>query len=52
MHGLVAVIVGFVVTVLALVGVWRVMTRFSRPGSLDNVFVSRDWLVHHRDDPS
>jgi len=52
MHGIVVVIVGFLVTALALVGLWRMVTRLSGPGSLDNVFVSRDWLVHHRDDPS
>jgi hypothetical protein len=35
--------------VISLLVVWRMTLRASRAGNLDKIFVSRDWLIHHRE---
>jgi len=53
-HNIVMIIAGLAATFVALLAIWRATSHSSRGvwgGSLlDNLTVSRDWLVHHRDD--
>jgi len=48
-HSIIVVVAGLAVTILALLAIWLVTMRLSGSGPLDNITVSRDWLVHHRD---
>jgi hypothetical protein len=49
MQTLIVVVAGSGVMAIALLVVWRLTMRASRAGNLDNIFVSRDWLIHHRE---
>jgi hypothetical protein len=51
-HSIVFAVAGLAATVIALLAIWLMTSGrgFWGGGLLDNLTVSRDWLVHHRDD--
>jgi hypothetical protein len=49
MHGIVVAIAGSVVSFVVLLALWRVTIRLARAANSDAIFVSRDWLIQHRE---